>query len=93
MSTVPGMIQNLIVMQPILFIRGDKMNLLEHYIIRVLEEEDVTQQYKIHCGEEPKETLIRVFVIVNCHGTVYTDERIFGLSEWEDIVKKGYYVG
>ena len=66
------------------------MNLLEHYIKEVI--------YVKPCEEEwvkefPDRVLLEVKLTYNCYGRIKTKTHIWSKEEYEDIIKKGYFLG
>lgn len=59
------------------------MNLLEHYIKEIHEEEILVFEGK---------TYVKADITVNCHGRVERKKDIFAVSEWEEAKKRGYYM-
>lgn len=59
------------------------MNLLEHYIVKIISEEKI-QEY----GRE----YYRINAIVNCYGCEEQINRLFTIDEWEQTKGKGYYM-
>jgi hypothetical protein len=75
------------------------MNLLEHYIIRVIRVisvEDVTEGFNEFLKEiEESESSERLYVArleVNCHGRQAIIKRGFFESELKSALEKGYYL-
>ena len=62
------------------------MNLLEHYIDKIISE------VKIQNPENGKE-YYRVNAIVDCYGQKEQINQIFLIDEWEKAKKQGYYMG
>lgn len=61
------------------------MNLLEHYIVKIISEE------KIQNPENGRE-YYRINAIVNCYGCEEQINRLFTIDEWEQTKGKGYYM-
>lgn len=67
------------------------MNLLEHYIEKILEIENITNK----CPEffdVAKEPIYQITMIINCYGRKETVEVIWIKSQYEDNIQKGYYL-
>ena len=62
------------------------MNLLEHYIKKILSVKKVIPPIPV------SQDCVTVKMIVNCHGTVAETEMLFFVDEWEDIKKQGFYM-
>ena len=58
---------------------GKKMNLLEHYILEIIEETQI-------------DNYVRVTVKVDCHGCQETINRVFNKEEWEEAKEKGFFM-
>lgn len=69
------------------------MNLLENYIKEVYSVTDVTNRFTEKTGEIPKEPLLKVKLRIDCYGCVEDTVKMFFASEWEEVKKKGYYMG
>lgn len=68
------------------------MNLLEHYIQEVYSIKDVTEEWEKLMGRKANESFVKVKMCVNCYGQVSITEKIFCLSEWEQVKSQGYYL-
>jgi hypothetical protein len=72
------------------------MNLLEHYIIRVIKVEDVTEEFNEFLKElEESESPERLYVAkleVDCYGRQEIIERGFFESELKRALEQGYYL-
>jgi hypothetical protein len=65
------------------------MNLLEHYIKKVIS----IEEFKIDETWAKGIDFVKVKIITNCHGNIRTEERTFTVQEWNSITKVGYYLG
>lgn len=63
------------------------MNLLKHYI------KDILEETRIKAPEWSNDKWVKVKMIINCYGNVETVENIYLVDVWENIKKKGYYMG
>ena len=66
------------------------MNLLEHYIEKVLEIEDVTNKY-FEIFDIVKEPIYKIKMIVNCYGSKEVVENMWTKSQYETNINRGYY--
>lgn len=64
------------------------MNLLEHYIDKILWVEDVSNTYQSTIDEP----IYKIRMIVNCYGNKTTVEVVWRKSLYEDNIKRGYYL-
>lgn len=62
------------------------MNLLEHYIDKIISEEKVK-------NPENGNEYYRINAIVDCYGAKEEINRLFLIGEWEKAKKQGYYMG
>ena len=62
------------------------MNLIEHYIQKILSE-------KIKVNPYTNKLCCVVKMIVDCYGNTSEVNTIFDAEEWERIKKQGYYLG
>ena len=69
------------------------MNILEQYIDEVYSVEDVTKEMEEHGIAVGDERFFRVCMKVDCYGNKSDTEQIFRASEWEEVKKKGYFMG
>lgn len=70
----------------------NKMNLLEHHIQQIYSVEDVTKRFVEKTGTQPKESLLKVKMRVNCYGNKSEETKMFFQSEWEETKRNGYYM-
>lgn len=73
------------------------MNLLEHYIEKVISVEDVTKEWEKYMQEEnpnfvETDPMLQVTIIVNCYGQIKEVTRTFHKSEYDNIQEQGYYM-
>ena len=73
------------------------MNLLEHYIKKVISVVDVTKEWeKCMQEEDPNfvetDPMLQVAIIVNCYGQTTGITEMFHKSEWDKIQEQGYYM-
>lgn len=66
------------------------MNLLEHYIEKVVWIEDVTNQF-MDLFEIIDEPIYKVKMVVNCYGNKETVEMMWHKAEYETNIQRGYY--
>lgn len=66
------------------------MNLLEHYIEKVLEVEDVTNKYQ-EFFDIVNEPIYEIKMVVNCYGNKDTVEVVWRKTEYETNINRGYY--
>ena len=60
------------------------MNLLEHYIVKVIKETKRKTQH----GTD----VIEVEMVIDCYGVIEQTTHIFLPTEWEQAKAKGYYM-
>ena len=65
------------------------MNLLEHYIKKVIS----IKEFKIDETWAKGIDFVKVKITVDCYGNIRTEEKIFTVQEWNSITKVGYYLG
>lgn len=73
------------------------MNLLEHYIEKVISVVDVTKEWEKCMQEEDQnfvETnpMLEVKMLVNCYGNIEETIKRLHRSEWDKIQEQGYYM-
>ena len=68
------------------------MNLLEHYILKIYGEEDVTDKFMAQAGNHPMERLIDADMEIDCYGRKERTKHISLESEWEKANKDGFYL-
>lgn len=73
------------------------MNLLEHYIEKVISVNDVTKEWEKYMQKEDPnyielDPMLQVAIIVNCYGQTTGTTKMFHKSEWDKIQEQGYYM-
>ena len=73
------------------------MNLLEHYIEKVISVEDVTKEWEKYMQKEDPnyielDPMLQVAIIVNCYGQTTGTTKTLHKSEWDKIQEQGYYM-
>ena len=73
------------------------MNLLEHYIEKVISVVDVTKEWeKCMQEEDPNfvetDPMLEIKVLVNCYGNIEETIKRLHKSEWDKIQEQGYYM-
>lgn len=73
------------------------MNLLEHYIEKVISVVDVTKEWEEYMQEEnpnfvETDPMLEIKMIVNCYGSIQETKQWFHKSEWDKIQEQGYYM-
>ena len=73
------------------------MNLLEHYIEKVISVNDVTKEWEKYMQKEDPnyielDPMLQVAIIVNCYGQTEGTTKMFHKSEWDKIQEQGYYM-
>lgn len=63
------------------------MNILEHYLVETIKVEESPKK------DWMKEDWVEVEAVFDCHGNKRVYNRLYPKSEWEKIVKKGYFMG
>lgn len=66
------------------------MNLLEIYIKKIHSVEPYNTEWT---REFPDKEFVKVDVTTDCYGNVRREQRVFNTQEWEEIKKKGYWMG
>ena len=69
------------------------MNILEHYIEKIISEEDCTEEYARAIGRQPEYPVIKVVMDIDCYGSTSTVTEHWLQPEWEKIKAQGYYMG
>lgn len=62
------------------------MNLLEHYIDRIISEDFII-------NPNNNKEYYKVKMIVDCYGSKSETTQIFSIDDWKVIKQKGYYMG
>lgn len=68
------------------------MNLLEHYIKKVHDEQDITDEFEKHCGYTPNDRYIKTDITFTCYGITKRNNMYFWGKDWEEIKKQGYFM-
>lgn len=73
------------------------MNLLEHYIEKVISVVDVTKEWeKCMQEEDPNfvetDHMLEIKMIVNCYGSIQETTQWFHKTVWDKIQEQGYYM-
>lgn len=73
------------------------MNLLEHYIEKVVSVDDVTKEWEKYMQEEDPnfieaDPMLQISMIINCYGQTEGTKKMFHKSEWDKIQEQGYYM-
>ncbi|ARM66235.1 hypothetical protein AM2_107 [Lactococcus phage AM2] len=65
------------------------MNLLEeHYIVEVIRE----KPFKTDWTQQHKDKFIKIEMIVNVHGRVFSTHKIFTVDRWKEVWEQGFYI-
>ena len=73
------------------------MNLLEHYIEKVISVVDVTKEWEKYMQEKypnfiENDPLLKIKILVNCMGVEEYNILWYHKSEWDKIQEQGYYM-
>lgn len=74
------------------------MNLLEHYIEKIISVKDVTQEWEkyMQVTEDPNfvetDPMLEINILVNCMGVEEYHILWYHKSEWDKIQEQGYYM-
>lgn len=73
------------------------MNLLEHYIEKIISVEDVTKEWEKYMQEEDPnfietDHMLEIKMIVNCYGSIQETTQWFHKTVWDKIQEQGYYM-
>lgn len=73
------------------------MNLLEHYIEKILSVVDVTKEWEKYIQEEDlnfveTDPMLEIKVLINCMGVEEYRVLWYHKSEWDNIQEQGYYM-
>lgn len=73
------------------------MNLLEHYIEKVIAVEDVTKGWEKYMQKEDPnfietDPMLQITMIINCYGQTEGTTKMFHKSECDKIQEQGYYM-
>lgn len=73
------------------------MNLLEHYIEKILSVEDVTKEWEKYMKEEnpnfvETNPMLEIKMIVNCYGSIQETKQWLHKTVWDKIQEQGYYM-
>lgn len=69
------------------------MNLVECYILKVLEKVDVTEQYKMIVNPDIQGKVYNIHYEYDCYGSIRDTWTIRTESEWDEIMSNGYLMG
>lgn len=73
------------------------MNLLEHYIEKIISVVDVTKEWEKYMQEEnpnfvETDPMLEIKVLINCMGVEEYRVLWYHKSEWDKIQEQGYYM-
>ena len=68
------------------------MNLIEHYIIKVISVEDATKEWEEYMERKETDIVLRVEVFIDCFEHTEKAVNYFYKSEWGKIEEQGYYL-
>jgi hypothetical protein len=73
------------------------MNLLEHYIEKVVSVEDVTKEWEDFMRKDipnfvETDPMLEIKILINCMGIEEYNILWYHKSEWDKIQEQGYYV-
>lgn len=73
------------------------MNLLEHYIEKIISVEDVTKEWEEYMQEKDPhfvetDHMLEIKMIVNCYGSIQETTQWFHKTVWDKIQEQGYYM-
>lgn len=73
------------------------MNLVEHYIEKVISVEDVTKQWEDFIRKDTPnfvetDSMLEIKMLVNCYGNIKETTQCYHKSEWDKIQEQGYYM-
>ena len=73
------------------------MNLLEHYIEKVISVVDVTKEWEDFIRKDTPnfvetDSMLEIKMLVNCYGNIKETTQCYHKSEWDKIQEQGYYV-
>lgn len=73
------------------------MNLLEHYIKKVISVVDVTKKWEDYMRKDDhnfveNDPMLKVKMLVNCYGNIEETIKRLHKSEWDKIQEQGYYM-
>lgn len=73
------------------------MNLLEHYIEKIISVVDVTKEWEEYMKEsDPNfvetDPMLEIKMIVNCYGSIQETKQWFHKTVWDKIQEQGYYM-
>lgn len=73
------------------------MNLLEHYIEKIISVDDVTKEWEKYMQEENPnfveiDPMLEIKVLINCMGVEKYRVLWYHKSEWDKIQEQGYYM-
>lgn len=73
------------------------MNLVEHYIEKVISVEDVTKEWEDFIRKDTPnfvetDSMLEIKMLVNCYGNIKETTQCYHKSEWDKIQGQGYYM-
>nr|DAH11405.1 MAG TPA: hypothetical protein [Bacteriophage sp.] len=73
------------------------MNLLEHYIEKVISVVDVTKGWEDFIRKDTPnfvetDSMLEIKMLVNCYGNIKETTQCYHKSEWDKIQEQGYYM-
>lgn len=68
------------------------MNTLENFLVEIIKIEKCNDEWTQEDWAKDKE-YIYVTAKFNCYGFISTKRQVYSKDEWNQIVKKGYYIG
>lgn len=68
------------------------MNLLEHYVLKIYSEKDITDKFEFHVGYRPFEKLYLLDMEIECYGKRERVQKKCYEAEYNAIKNKGYYL-
>ncbi|AGB62680.1 hypothetical protein [Bacillus phage phiAGATE] len=66
------------------------MNVLEYHIVEI----HSVNPYRAEWTKEvPGKKFVTADITTNCYGSIKRESRVFTQTEWDEVVRKGYYLG
>lgn len=70
------------------------MNKIEHYIKKIHNVKDVTEEYSKYAGwKNSSKPIVKVDMTVDSYGVITRVSEVFSEYEWNKIKQQGYYLG
>lgn len=74
------------------------MNLLEHYLVKVVSQKDVTEEFESYMKKSDPDFVAKgryfeIELISDCYGRLGKSKHIWSEAEYFSVLERGYYMG